>query len=325
MMVRMRLGLLSVALLFFLGLTILAPGARAWGCKGHFVTALIAEKHLTPRAKAMVAQILDAAPIDPQLSRYCKETNLDRFAYSSTWADDERNANPFTSGWHFIDIPRGATVGDVSQYCPQPKGCVTKALADQLALLGNPNTPAAVRADALRYVIHFIGDIHQPLHTTSNDDLGGNCVPVNFFGRAPVETNARKESFQPNLHSIWDSGLIDQFAGDRTPQQLAEDLESQFKLQIPVWLSGERDPSSWAWEGQGIAERSVYGILPARIAIEKPANVSSCADDDHVAMRMLNLNEKLADDYLKAATPVVQEQLAKAGARLAAVLNDLWP
>ena len=264
-------------------------------------------------------------PIDPGLSRYCKEANLDAFADSSTWADDERSVNPSTSGWHFIDMPRGAPVGDALQYCPQSKGCVTKAIGDQLALLGNPNTPAAARADALRYVIHFIGDIHQPLHTTSNDDRGGNCVPVNFFGRAPVETNSQKESFQPNLHSVWDSGLIDQLKGKRTPQQLAEELEAQFKPQIPAWLSGSRDPGSWAWEGQEIAERIVYGLLPVKIAIETPVKVSSCADDEHIALRMLNLDEKIAEDYLKAATPVLEEQLTKAGARLAAVLNDLWP
>jgi hypothetical protein len=273
----------------------------------------------------MAAQILDAGPIDPKLSRYCKEAVVDAFADSSTWADDERSINSSTSGWHFIDIPRGAPKGDISQYCPESTGCVTKAITYQLALLRNPDTPASTRADALRYIIHFVGDIHQPLHTTSNDDRGGNCVPVNFFGNAPVETNVQKESFQPNLHSIWDTDLITKFAGERTPQQLADDLDSQFKQQIPSWQSGSRDPNSWAWEGQEIAERAVYGFLPNKIAMEKPVDVNSCADDEHIAMRMLNLNEKLAEDYQKAATPVVQEQLAKAGVRLAAILNNLWP
>ncbi len=325
MVAQMKRTLRSVVLPFFFVITILAPNAFAWGCKGHFVTALIAEKHLTPRARTMVSQILASAPTDPRISRYCKETDLDAFVYSSTWADDERNINPSTSGWHFVDIPRGAPVGDISPYCPDSQGCITKAIIDQLALLGNPDASASVRADALRYVIHFIGDIHQPLHTTSNDDLGGNCVPVTFFGRAPVETNSQKERFQPNLHSIWDSGLIDQFGAGRTPQELAQDLDSQFKVQIPLWLSGERDPGAWAWEGQVIAERAVYGLLPTKIAVEKPVNVNSCSDDEHIAMRMLTLDERLADGYLQSATPVVAEQLAKAGARLAAVLNSLWP
>jgi hypothetical protein len=297
----------------------------AWGCKGHYVTALIAARHLNPQVRDMVAQILDAGPIDPQLSRYCKGAWADPFTDSSTWADDERSIDSSTAGWHFIDIPRGVFARDISQYCPASAGCVTKAIADQLALLRDPHTPGRAKADALRYVIHFIGDIHQPLHTTSNNDRGGNCVPIDFFGHAPTETNAQKESFQPNLHSIWDTDLIDRFSGDRTPQQLANDLDSQFRQQIPAWQSASLDPDSWAWEGHEVAERSVYGFLPNKIVIEKPRQISSCADDDHIAMRMLNLNEKLADDYQKAVTPVVQEQLVKAGVRLAAVLNSLWP
>lgn len=302
-----------------------APAAHAWGCKGHYITALIAEKHINPNAWAIITQILDAAPIDPGLSRYCKEKAEDAFTDSATWADDERSVNPSTAGWHFIDIPRGATLGDISQYCPATTGCVTQAIADQLALLRDPNTPAVKRADALRYIIHFVGDIHQPLHTTSNNDRGGNCVPVEFFGKAPAETNKQKESFQPNLHAIWDTDILAQFAGDRTAQQIADELDSKFKDQIPGWQTGSRDPKAWAWEGHEAAEHAVYGFLPNKIAIEAPREIDSCAEDDHIAMRMLRLKEKLADDYENAATPAVQEQLTKAGIRLAAILNEIWP
>jgi nuclease S1 len=300
------------------------PQSFAWGCKGHYITALIAEKHLTPHARDMVAQILDAGPVDRKLSRYCKDL-VSAFADASTWADDVRGIQPSTAGWHFIDIPRGVSSGDISRYCPASTGCVTKAIADQLALLRSPNVPASTRADALRYVIHFIGDIHQPLHATSNNDRGGNCVPVNFFGLAPKETDAQKESFRPNLHSIWDSDLLDRFSGDRTLQQLANDLDFQFKPELSVWQSDAFDPDSWAWEGHEVAERAAYGFLPSKIAIENRRKISSCADDDHVAIRNLNLKETLADEYQEAAAPVVQQQLVKAGIRLAAVLNSLWP
>ncbi len=322
---QMRLNCLTFIFIFLVGATVFAPRTHAWGCQGHYITALIAEKHLTPHARAMVAQILDAGPIDPTLLRYCKEAIADRFADSSTWADDQRSIHPSTAGWHFIDIPRGARSGSISPYCPESTGCVTAAIVDQLVLLHNPDTTPSRRADALRYIIHFIGDIHQPLHTTSNNDRGGNCVPVDFWGRAPVETNVQMESFLPNLHSIWDSDLITEYAGTRTPQQLAEDLDSEFKQQIPPWLSGSRDPHVWAWESHEVAEQVVYGLLPNKITIEKPVKVSSCADDEHIALRMLNLKEKIAADYEKAATPIVSEQLTKAGARLAAVLNELWP
>jgi S1/P1 Nuclease len=303
----------------------LAPTADAWGCNGHLVTALIAEKYINPDAWAMISQIQDAAPISPDLPRYCKETVGDPFADSATWADDERSVNPSTGGWHFVDIPRGVTAGDLSQYCPNTTGCITKALAEQLALLRDRNTPAAKRADALRYVIHFVGDIHQPLHTTSNDDQGGNCVPVGFFGKVPTETNKQRESYQPNLHSIWDTGLLAQFAGERTTQQLADELNFKFRAQISAWQSGTLDPQAWAWEGHELAERVVYGFLPVKVEIEAPREVKSCADDDHIAQRMLDLNEKIGDEYEQAVAPVVQEQLTKAGVRLAAILNQLWP
>lgn len=312
-------------IVLFLVSTVLAPPASAWGCKGHYITALIAEKHLNPHARAMVAKILEAGPIDSKLPRYCSETVVDAFADASTWADDERSVNAATAGWHFIDIPLGVHTGDLSSYCPSATGCITKAIANQLALLRELTTPAEARADALRYVVHFIGDIHQPLHTTSNNDLGGNCVPITFFGHAPAETNAKTESFRPNLHAIWDTDLIVQFSADRTPQQLADDLDSQFKDQISSWQSGSLDPNVWAWEIHEVAERAVYGFLPVKIATEPAREVATCADDEHISMRMLNLKESVAEDYQKTVTPVIQEQLSKAGIRLAAILNALWP
>ncbi len=302
-----------------------APSARAWGCEGHQVVALIAEKHLNPHARAMTAQILQAGPIDPDLRRFCGRTELDAFADASTWADDERSVRPDTAGWHFLDIPRGAAKGDISKYCPAATGCVTSAIADQLATLRKPTASAQAQADALRYLIHFVGDLHQPLHITTNDDRGGNCVPVDFFGRPPEESNQQKEDFRPNLHGIWDTDIIAHFARQRSPQQIAEELDSKFKAQNSLWQSSPVDPNAWAWEGHEIAESVTYGLLPHKISIESPREVNTCADDDHISTRMLKLDEELGDEYEKAAAPVVQEQLTKAGIRLAVVLNELWP
>ncbi len=125
----------------------------------------------------MIAEILAAGPISPDLRRFCGDSGLDAFADSSTWADDERTIRPETAGWHFIDIPRGAAKGDIAQYCPSATGCVTNAIVEQLAVLRSPAASAQVRADALRYVIHFIGDLHQPLHATTNNDLRRELHP----------------------------------------------------------------------------------------------------------------------------------------------------
>jgi len=310
--------------LFLFAIVGLAPSARGWGCTGHQVVAVIAEEHLSPHARDMVAQILAAGPIDPALRRFCGANTLDAFADSSTWADDQRSIQPDTAGWHFIDIPRGVAKGDIAPYCPPSTSCITRAIDDQMAILRNINASAQARADALRYIIHFFGDLHQPLHATSNNDLGGNCVPVSFFGAAPQERNVTKESYAPNLHGIWDTDILERFAGGQTPQQFADEMSVKFKGQIPAWLRERVDVVSWAWESHQLAEDSVYGALPRKVAIETPVEVKACSDDQHISARMLNLHEQVGADYQAAAEGVIQEQLTKAGIRLAAALNAVW-
>jgi hypothetical protein len=310
--------------LFSLAAVGLAPSAWGWGCKGHQIVALLAEKNLNPHARAMAMQILAGSPISPDLRRYCGDSGLDPFAGSSTWADDERSVERDTGGWHFIDIPLGVSQGSLTKYCPPSTGCVTSAITAQLVVLRNPDATPQEKADALRYVIHFLGDLHQPLHTTTNNDLGGNCVPVEFEGRVPEETNAESGSYRPNLHGVWDSDIIEHFTHGETPEQVADELENRFKAQIAVWKSQPVDLSAWVWESHRIAEDTVYGRLPVRVPIETPREVHSCADDDHVSNRMLELHEQLGESYITAVEPTIQEQLAKAGVRLADVLNSLW-
>jgi S1/P1 Nuclease len=303
----------------------ISPVAQAWGCQGHEIVALLAEQHLNPHARATVAQILAASPVSPELHRFCRESGLDPFVDSSTWADDERSIRPDTAGWHFIDIPRGAPRGELAPYCLPPAGCLTRAIAEQLAVLGSAGASPQARAEALRYIIHFVGDLHQPLHTTTNDDRGGNCVPVRFFDRAPEQTNAAREDYRPNLHGIWDTDIIEHFAHGQRLEQMAEELESQFQSQMVVWQSQPVDVAAWAWESHQVAEDVAYGDLPTPVAVETPRPVNSCADDDHISLRMLKLNEQIGEQYQRAAEAAIQQQLAKAGARLAAVLNSLWP
>lgn len=305
-------------------IAIIAPSAASWGCAGHEIIALIADSQLNAHARAMVNQILAASPIDPDLRRFCGGTGLDAFVGSATWADDERSIDPKTAGWHFIDVPRGAPKGSIAGYCPESSGCITKAISDELAILRDPKASAASKADALRYVIHLVGDLHQPLHATTNDDEGGNCVPVAFFEQTPEETNAERGTYRPNLHGVWDTAIIERWAHGRSPQELADELESKFKTEIPIWASQPVAMDGWAWESHDVAERVVYGDLPAKVAIEKAQPVNTCADDDHVSARMLKLHEQIGQQYEDAAEPVVEEQLAKAGARLAAVLNSVW-
>jgi hypothetical protein len=309
-----------IRVLLFVGVALTAvQPASGWGCKGHQIVALLAENHLTPRARAMVSDILAADPISPTLSRYCKQTGLDAFADSSTWADDERGVRPDTAPWHFIDIPRGAREGNVSKYCSPATGCVTSALAAQMRVLRDPKASAQARGDALRFVIHFVGDVHQPLHASTNNDLGGNCVPVSFFGRSPTESRPGSGIFDPNLHEVWDVEIIERFSAGESPAQVAKELDQKFQAREVAWQSAPPDFAAWAWESHQLAENTAYGKLPHRIPIETPRAVTGCAAGNNAA-----IDESLGADYQSTAAPVVQEQLAKAGIRLAALLNSIW-
>ena len=308
-----------------LAMMCLPAPAHAWGCEGHQVIALLAEKHLTPHALEMAKKTLAEGPIDPALSRFCKEGAEDPLANASTWPDDIRSQRPESSPWHYVDIPLGTKRRDVEKYCDPKEGCVTRAIREQLAVLRSSTATPQQRGDALRFVIHFVGDLHQPLHAITNDDQGGNCVPVAFFDLAPQLRNPQTESYAPNLHAVWDTNILGRATTGKTAEQVAAELDSSFRQKIARWQKGAPKVDAWAWESYELASKDAYGKLPARIAVESPKPVKSCADDDHISARMLKLNERLTDPYENMAIPIVRQRLAQAGARLALLLNQLWP
>ncbi len=218
----------------------------------------------------MAFKILADGPISATLSRYCKEPGLDAFVDSSTWADDERSVMPDTGPWHFIDIPRGAKESSMSDYCPPAIGCITTALANQLAILRSADATAQARADALRFVIHFLGDIHQPLHDTTNNDRGGNCVPVSFFDRTPKEMNPTYENYNPNLHEVWDVEILERFMNGQTPQQTADDLDAAFHAKF-IGLA----ISACKLQFLGVGKPSARGKHRVRQAAEQNRNRNS--------------------------------------------------
>jgi S1/P1 Nuclease len=295
----------------------LVPSARAWGCKGHQTVALIAEKHLTPEAKQLVQKLLSENPIDPKLNRYCGGAVRDAMADASTWADDVRGERK-NGPWHYIDIPRGAQRGPIEPYCGA-EGCVTKAISEQLAILKDKSADAAKRADALRYVIHFVGDMHQPLHTATNADEGGNCVPLKYLRRSPKEHN---HSYSPNLHSIWDTAILERDAEGADSAEYADTLEAVFAGDIENWQKAGIHLEDWVWEGFEYAENVVYGTLTPKIAIEPNVAVHSCTDDNNIGERLLHQSIVAGEVYQEKAGPVVEKRLAEGGVRLAMILND---
>ena len=168
-------------------------------------------------------------------------------ADSATWADDVRGERK-NGPWHYIDIPRGSKRGPVEGFCGAA-GCVTKAIREQLAILKDTKADAAKRAEALRYIIHFVGDLHQPLHTTTNADQGGNCVPMKYFRRNAHEHN---HSFSPNLHAfgirrLWNATRKEQSGG------ICRYARHSVRSGNRRWQKAGIHVEDWAWEGYDFA------------------------------------------------------------------------
>jgi hypothetical protein len=307
-----------VAVSFCVAVLLFYPArAAAWGCKGHQTVALLAEKHLTPEAKQWVFKLLADNAVDPKLNRYCGGAVRDAIADASTWADDVRGERK-NGPWHYIDIPRGSKHENLEQFCGKD-GCVTQAISEQLTILKDKNADAGKRADALRYVIHFVGDLHQPLHTTTNADEGGNCVPVKYLHRTVHEHN---HSFSPNLHSLWDTAIPERDAEGADPAEYAETLDTLFAAEIEGWQKAGIHVDDWVWEGFNDAETTVYGNLAPKVAIEPNVPVHSCSDDNNIGDRLLRQNIAAGETYQEKAGPVVERRIAEAGVRLALILNE---
>lgn len=291
----------------------------AWGNDGHRIVARIAWSRLTPAARARITSLLAN---DPQLTT-CQEnhqpvvTPLDRFVCIATWADDVRDARPETRLWHFVDIPIDVPTYIATRDCVQTDGgdCVIKAIERQFAILTNPNADANSRSEALKFIVHFVGDMHQPLHDAADfhdpeaiaagyeTDRGGNKKFVRFF-----------QAFS-NLHSVWDSGIIGQMnlnslQSELTPQQIAfskpTPIAANWSATLPQLLI------KWAQEGHALAVNKAYKIGP-----RDQTDIATDPDTGKLFHRF-----HLGTNYLTTNKPIVSNQLRFASVRLARILNE---
>ena len=201
-----------------------ASVAHAWGTDGHHVIAIVAASNLTTKAKAEVDRLLALEPGATLVS-------------ISTWADEHRN--PATAPWHYVNFPRGNCRYDKERDCPDGS-CVIAAIERQTKVLAS-NGPADKRLAALKYLVHFVGDIHQPLHAGFQDDRGGNSFQLQAFMRGS------------NLHAVWDSGLIKNL--NESPASIAERVQKMADG-LPL---GNLDPVTAAEEScQIVSNPSFY-------------------------------------------------------------------
>jgi hypothetical protein len=238
-----------------------------WGGEGHRLVARVAYAQLTPAAKEQVAAIL--APGATLMS-------------ISSWADDVRRERRETGPWHYVDIPVTAKHLDMQRDCPKGDCVLTKITDFRKTLADSSATPEA-RREALMFLVHFVGDMHQPLHCSDNKDKGGNDVKTVFFGNPS------------NLHSVWDSGLIGRM--HKSEDELFTELSAESQKHAHKWARGTVE--DWAEQSHKAGQKVVYGRLPKGAS---PVRLDAT--------------------YERSADPLIMAQLAKAGARLARVLNE---
>jgi hypothetical protein len=311
----------SVLLTTLVSLVCAIP-ASGWGCEGHQIVALIARAHLTPAAYAALDRLLAEYPADAALNHYCKSD--DAMVDTAAWADEVRNAEK-NGNWHYVNIPlTEKQPGSLAAWCPPitpaagtqvRPGCVINAIEYHWAILLDTSRSGADRAIALRYIIHFVGDMHQPLHASENNDQGGNCTAMQFYD----------QQRPANLHSIWDTLLIEHelTVKKETVADYARLLDRQFADLWAAWGTLPVDPTAWAWEANRAARLFTYGNLKPAIPLEKPKSdtAEAKAACDAKREKVSALHIVIGDPYFDASIPVVGEQLARAGYRLADLLN----
>jgi hypothetical protein len=275
--------------IFFMAAFMVAVSAFGWDDTGHMVIAAIAYRHLTPKARAEVGRLLGS----------------EDFLDAACWADDIRSQRRETARWHYIDLHFRAD-GRPSFNQPARENVVV-AIGKFEGVLADKRGPDAERMEALEFLMHFVGDVHQPLHATSRDtdqypmgDAGGNKFRI----EPPDLTD---NNWRPrNLHALWDlgCGLFPSNSYDRRPlssvgRRYIEGIASQIEADFPMdkvnsWK--DLNPMDWAQESFGIAKGFVYSL-----------------DEGTVP----------SDDYLARGRQISARRAALAGYRLAAVLNRI--
>ncbi len=249
-----------------------AGPAWGWGRLGHRVAGRIAEDRLTSAARKAVRDLLEPG---------------ESLADVSTWADEYRRDHTETGPWHYVNVP--ITEPAYHPRFEAKEGGVVSRIDHFRKILADPSAPRDRRQQALKFLVHFLQDMHQPVHVGHRGDRGGNDLQVQFFGQGS------------NLHRVWDSGILEK-AG-LTEEKWVALLEGRISPdQVEAWSRGT--PEDWANESLALARRAYR---------------------DPVKDVELKAGAKLGQPYQDASLPGAEVRLAQAGVRLAAILNATFP
>ena len=284
----------AIALLLLLAT---ARSAFSWGSEGHEIVALIALHDLTPTAKAKILQMFRTEDASTTL------TLPELMMHASTWPDmikshpstpisifkDIQVLNAAQSHpLHFVNLD-GPHFNPATD-CPNSQ-CAVSAIARCREVLADPTKPQLVRLEALKFLVHFVGDVHQPLHAGRRSDKGGNDIKIaSFLGSHPIGAI--------NLHEVWDKLIIQK--RDKDANRYAKLLLGKIKPAARAKLTNNVDTASWVEDSHKLAMGSAY--LSA-------------------AGTPLVNGDSIDEAYYKRALPIVEKQLQRAGVRLAAVIN----
>ncbi len=286
---------LKASVVLMVSLLAIRP-ACPWWETGHRVVARLAAAHLTPAARTRVARVLDVPDSSNEVA--------DALARASTWADETKKQTN-TGAWHFIDLALQDRESDIPARCPNDN-CAPARIRLFAAQLGSrvPEPPSS-DLDALRYLVHFVGDIHEPLHTVSDADLGGNCEVLD----PPIDQ-------AKNLHALWDGPLVTETGTEAAlTAELEQSIEKLSRREQRRLAAGS--VNDWVWESHKLAIRVVYDRL--RIPTEPVEFPGTCTD---APPAITEFRPVINTSYLDEMKPVIRMQLTKAGLRLAQLLNE---
>ncbi|MBI3801944.1 MAG: S1/P1 nuclease [Deltaproteobacteria bacterium] len=278
--------------------------AWGWGKEGHEIVAIIAADNLSQNARKHVARILKVPANNKSVAT--------AMAAAAILPDTKfKTSNPETKPWHFIDICLQDKQTDLPARCPD-KTCVVAKIDEDITRLrdGHPDHFGA-KGD-LAFLIHFVGDIHQPLHAATNADRGGNCVKVVSH---PPSTE---------LHDTWDRVLVQQVAhglDTGNVKATAGKLEDKFGAEKAAFAWKPDGTADIAWESTEIARKDIYIALQIPEEECKP-DLTSCT---LAPPAVGHLSITLSPAELNRESDIAARQLAKAGYRLASLLNTIWP
>lgn len=254
------------------GLLLVAQDAGAFGLNGHRIVARIAEGHLTPKAAAEIRRL----------------TGGQLLTQLATWPDEIRSDPDWgqASAWHYLSIDDDESFQDFSR---NPAGDVWSALVrfeKQLRARQKKDSEGMTLKQALAFYIHFVGDIHQPLHVGRRDDYGGNAIEVTWFGE------------DSNLHRVWDEGLIHHHR--RNLHEYVQFPDKVTARQVGIWQDSHY--LTWAEESRAVRAQ-VYDFGEQDRGVVVP---------------------DLGDDYVFRHRNLIVERVLQAGVRLAGMLNDIF-